>query len=190
MVRHGAVLLLERPGSGIVVPLYAAVFNSKAERDGVLAAAKDRETIEFWGRLVLALRPAQLEPILAALAAKARKAAQAEAEARRQRAQAHRTIQLFIRDRKQGFYLELTRMSDTIPAWSIRFAGRAERDRLCDWLRWQKFRFAAFLAFAAEHGDHALERHLVDAMFATEARLKKEGRAASGLRPLRMWRGE
>ncbi|CAM3248998.1 hypothetical protein SPAN111604_13060 [Sphingomonas antarctica] len=70
------------------------------------------------------------------------------------------------------------------------FDGRSERDRMCDWLRWQKPLFREYLAYAAANGDHALEKRLVDEMFETEARLKKEGRVAGGLRPLRMWRGE
>jgi len=65
-----------------------------------------------------------------------------------------------------------------------------ERDRLCDWLRWQKTRFLGFLDHATEHGAESLSRMLVDEMFATERRVKKEGRGAGGMRPLRMWRGD
>ena len=50
--------------------------------------------------------------------------------------------------------------------------------------------FFAFLDHAAEHGDESLARMLVDEMFATERRVKKEGRGAGGMRPLRMWRGD
>ena len=56
-------------------------------------------------------------------------------------------------------------------------------------MRWQKPRFEAFLGHAAEHGGEALTRLLIDEMFETERRIKKDGRGAGGMRPLRMWRG-
>lgn len=65
-----------------------------------------------------------------------------------------------------------------------------ERDRLCDFVRWQKARFGAFLNHAAELGGEALTRMLIDEMFETEARIEKERRGAGGMRPLRMWRGD
>ena len=67
---------------------------------------------------------------------------------------------------------------------------KEKRARLCDWLRWQKERFLEFLDYAAEHGGEALTRMFIDEMFVTERRVKKEGRGAGGMRPLRMWRGD
>ena len=95
-----------------------------------------------------------------------------------------------MRKARQERESELQRKSDSHAEWSVRFDRSSERDRLCDWLRWQKPRFGAFLEHAAEHGTEALTRKLVDEMFETERRIKKEGRGAGGLRPLRMWRGD
>lgn len=76
----------------------------------------------------------------------------------------------------------------SVSAWT--YDRAIERDRLCDWLRWQKDRFLGFLDYAATHGSEALSRMLIDEMFLVERRVKKEGRGAGGMRPLRMWRGD
>lgn len=192
--KHGVALLFERPGTNSTVRIWSSVFGSRAECTAILAVAKEQaDRLEFWGRLVLSLGPAPLDQIIAVIACKARKArkeAIEDAERRRKKAAARRVIHLYIRERKGRFYLDLERASDNAPGWSIRFDGRSERDRMCDWLRWQKANFGEYLAYAAANGDHALEKRLVDEMFETEARLRKEGRVAGGLRPLRMWRGE
>jgi hypothetical protein len=189
--KHGVALLFERPGTNTTVRIWSGVFDSRAECTAILVAAKEQaDRLEFWGRLVLTLGAAPLDPIIAMIACKARKEAIEDADRRRKKAAARRVIHLYIRERKGRFYLDLERASDNAPEWSIRFDGRSERDRMCDWLRWQKPHFREYLAYAAANGDHALEKRLVDEMFETEARLKKEGRVAGGLRPLRMWRGE
>jgi hypothetical protein len=189
--KHGVALLFERPGTNSAVRIWSCVFGSRAECAAILAAAKEQaDRLGFWGRLVLAFGAAPLDQIIAAIAGKARKEAREDAERRRKKAAARSVINLYIRERKGRFYLDLERASDNSPEWSIRFDGRSERDRMCDWLRWQKAHFREYLAYAAANGDHALEKRLVDEMFETEARLKKEGRVAGGLRPLRMWRGE
>lgn len=190
-VKHGAMLLFERPGTTTAVVLWSSLFESRVERDAIIAAAKEQPArLEFWGRLVLALGREPLDPIIEAIAAKARAEAIEDAERRREKAAARRQINLYMRERKGRFYLDLERASENSPEWSIRFDGRSERDRMCDWLRWQKAHFRDYLVYAAENGDHALEKRLIDEMFETEVRLKKEGRVAGGLRPLRMWRGE
>ena len=102
----------------------------------------------------------------------------------------HHIINLYARNAKRGYKLELERKRVGDPEWSVRYDRASERDRLCDWLRWQKPRFGAFLDHAARHGPEALTRLLIDEMFETERRIKKEGRGAGGLRPLRMWRGD
>lgn len=189
--KHGVALLFERPGTNATVRIWSGVFGSRAECAAILVAAKEQaDRLEFWGRIVLTLGAAPLDAIIAVIACKARKEASEDAERRRKKAVARRVIHLYTRERNGRFYLDLERDSDNSPEWSIRFDGRSERDRMCDWLRWQKPHFSEYLAYAAVNGDHALEKRLVDEMFETESRLKKEGRVATGLRPLRMWRGE
>ena len=112
------------------------------------------------------------------------------ADAEDQRRRDHQIINLYAPDTKRGYKLELQRKSDGGAEWSVRYDRAIERDRLCDWLRWQKVRFYEFLDHAAAHGTEALTRLLIDEMFETERRIKKEGRGAGGMRPLRMWRGD
>ncbi len=113
------------------------------------------------------------------------KTAEQAAEAARK----DRIVRLYVPKTKRGYALQLQRDSRATPDWQVVYDRQAERDRLCDWLRWQQSRFLDFLDAAANRGAETLTRMLLDEMFETQRRVKKEGRGAGGLRPLRMWRG-
>lgn len=134
--------------------------------------------------------PAAITAAVDRVVASARKTRRAQAEAEEKRQRDRNVINLHAPDTKRGYKLELKRKGESDADWSVRYDRASERDRLCDWLRWQGARFAKFLDHASEHGSEALTRMLIDEMFETERRVKKEGRGAGGVRPLRMWRGD
>jgi hypothetical protein len=186
-------LLVQPVGSQMApMPIWSRRFADDEERDTLLTAIdENRLDPVFLGRLIMVCGPAALDDAVNALvdAAAAKRAKELEAEA--QRARDYLTVNLYAREGKHGrHFLELRRKSSDDADWSVRYDRAIERDRLCDWMRWQKSRFLEFLDHAAEHGSEALARMLVDEMFVTERRVKKEGRGAGGSRPLRMWRGD
>lgn len=99
-------------------------------------------------------------------------------------------IRLYATEDTHGFYLELRRDSERKTEWKIAFRGRAERERMRDYLRWQQPRFGDYLRYAEEHGWEALSRLVIDEMFEVERWVKAEGKSAGGARPLRFWRGQ
>lgn len=144
----------------------------------------------YLGRLALSFGSDDLAGRAAAIDEESAEAAEAEAQRAAELERERLTVGCFVSERSGLFRLELRRASEERADWVIDFRGKAERKRLRDWLRWQGPRYLEFLEFAAEHGEPALERRLVDEMFETERRVKAAGRATAGLRPLRMWRGE
>lgn len=191
--RHVLELLAQPHGSHIApVSIWSRRFANDEQRDAVVTAVNEREVdIVFLGRLTMMFGSGAFDEVADALvaAAEARRAEKLEEEA--QRVRDHLTVNLYARASKHGRHvLELRRRSSDDAEWSVKYDRAIERDRLCDWMRWQASRFLAFLDHAAEHGSESLARMLVDEMFATERRVKKEGRGAGGMRPLRMWRGD
>ena len=178
-------------GTGGPRPLWTRHFGDLTDRDAVLkrfqAGSLD---LTFLGRVTMIFGPTAITAAVDRVVTSERKIRneQAEAEAKRQRDRD--VINLYAPDSQRGYKLELQRKSDGDAEWSVRYDRASERDRLCDWLRWQKSRFDEFLEYAAKHGSEALTRMFVDEMFETERRVKKQGRGAGGLRPLRMWRGD
>lgn len=166
---------------------FADLIDRDAVIDGFRSGALD---LLFLGRATMIFGPATIREAVDGAIDDARqdRLAWAEQEARRQRD--HNIIKLFARNTKHGYRLQLERRSESSAEWSVKYDRASERDRLCDWMRWQSERFASFLDHAAKHGSEALTRLLVDEMFETERRVKKEGRGAGGIRPLRMWRGD
>ena len=156
----------------------------------LVAVAVQKIDPAFLGRQALLLGTATLRGIIDAIVHAERERLAGQKEKDRERAEAHARISSYAPDKDGWFYLTLKRDSAGKPEWSIAFRGRAERERLRDWLRWQGDRFAEFLDYAAEHGAQALEKRLIDEMFETEKRVKSDRRSAGGTRPLRMWRGE
>lgn len=187
---HVMRLLTSATGVGGTGILWTRHFGDGADRDAVLerfhAGALD---ILFLGRVTMIFGPAAITAAVDRVVESARKIRKAQATAEAQRRRDHQHINLYAPDTKRGYKLELQRKSDSDAEWSVRYDRAIERDRLCDWLRWQKPRFADFLDHAAKHGSESLTRMLTDEMFEAERRIKKEGRSAGGMRPLRMWRG-
>ncbi len=72
----------------------------------------------------------------------------------------------------------------------MRFSEKWERERVLDWLRWQKSRFIEFRDLLAAEGSAAVERTIIAGMRETEANIKARGLSTGGRRPLRFWRGE
>lgn len=193
--QDGCVLdLLVQPHGSQTAPvvIWSRRFNDDAGRDSLLTAMSKREIdIGFLGRLTMIFGGAALDQMAHALVAAAAARREKEREKEARRARDHLTVSLYAREGKHGRHLlELQRRSSFNADWSVRYDRAVERDRLCDWLRWQKDRFLQFLDHAAEHGDESLARMLVNEMFVTERRVKKEGRGAGAARPLRMWRGD
>ncbi|WP_242154037.1 hypothetical protein [Sphingomonas sp. BAUL-RG-20F-R05-02] len=186
-------LLVDPPGSQMEpLTIWTRQFATDEDRDALLEGM-DEGRIDpiFLGRLTMTFGGAALDDLADGLTAAARARRLEEEKAEAQRAREHLVVDLYTREGKHGRHLlELQRMSCNKADWKVAYDRAIERDRLCDWLRWQKSRFLEFLDHAAQHGDEALARLLVDEMFATERRVKKEGRGAGGSRPLRMWRGD
>lgn len=114
--------------------------------------------------------------------------ARLEAEERRR---LHEQIGLFVLDPKNkrpGLALE--NGDENKPFFVMRFSEKWERERVLDWLRWQKPRFAEYRELVAAEGGVALERLIIAGMRETEADLKRRRLSSGGRRPLRFWRGE
>lgn len=171
--------------------LWTRHFGDLIDRDAVLDRfGTGTPDLIFMGRVTAIFGPATIDLAVDDIVNAAREARseQAETEARRRRDR--HIIHLYAPDTKRGYKLQLQRKGESYAEWSVRYDRAIERDRLCDWVRWQKPRFAEFLELAEKHGSEALTRLLTDEMFETERRIKKEGRGAGGMRPLRMWRGD
>ena len=171
--------------------LWTRKFKSDADVQAVFHAVSSGSVdLMFFGYLTLILGAADLDGIVDRIIKDARDERRAQAEDAAEYARGREIVELLTAQKRRGYALKLCRKSETVADWEVVYDRAAERDRLCDWLRWQRARFLQFLEFAAEHGDEALTRLLTDEMFETERRVKKQGRSAGGVRPLRMWRGE
>lgn len=152
--------------------------------------AEDPGFLCLMGRLAYFAGPQVLDGIFGEIANAVQQDWLRQEAQKREEEAARLAVHCYYRSLKNAHSLSLKRESDDKPSWEITFRGRAERERLADWLRWQKDRYLEFLEFAERNGARALENRLMNEMFETEARIKKAGRSAGGLRPLRMWRGE
>lgn len=186
------ILFLSPPGSRAApVAVWSRSFDTIDDRNAVLEATyKNDIDLGFLGRLTMLVGSDELDSAADQIVRDAWDARRAATERLLETARKHQIVNLFTRDTKRGYVLELQRKSRDAADWKVVYDRASERDRLCDWLRWQQPRYLAYLDQAAEHGDEALTRLLTDEMFQTEARIKKEGRGAGGMRPLRMWRGD
>ena len=171
--------------------LWTRKFESAPDVQAVFDAISSGSVdLMFFGHLTLILGAADLDGIVDRIVKDARDERRARAEEAAEYARERDTVELLKAQKRRGYALELCRKSETVADWEVVYDRAAERDRLCDWLRWQRARFLQFLEFAAEHGNEALTRLLTDEMFETERGVKKQGRGAGGVRPLRMWRGD
>lgn len=149
----------------------------------------------LWGRLAILFGEMALRSlILAAAEREAEEAALAAERARLEeedRTRRHRQIDLFILDEKRKRPgLSLQSGDERRPFFVMRFSEKWERERVLDWLRWERPRFAEFRDLCGSQGSVALERLIIAGMRETEARIKAAGLASGGRRPLRFWRGE
>ena len=186
-------LIAQPPGSRAApTAIWSRRFDTIDDRDTLLGAVKKgRLDPVFLGRLTMMFGSAALDELADRLIAAARLERAEEVEEVTKRARNHFIVNLYAREGNHGRHvLELQRKSSDKAEWSVTYDRAIERDRLCDWLRWQKDRFLGFLDHAAEHGGEALSRMLIDEMFVTERRVKKDGCGAGGMRTLRMWRGD
>ena len=171
--------------------LWTRKFESDPDVQAVFDAVSSGSVdLMFFSHLTLILGTADLDGIVDKIIKDARDQRRAQAEEAAEYAREREIVELFTAQKRRGHALKLCRKRETVADWEGVYDRAAERDRLCDWLRWQRARFLQFLEFAAEHGDEALTRRLTDEMFETERLVKKQGRGAGGVRPLRMWRGE
>ena len=188
-----SVSLMVSPPGGRMAPavIWSRAFDTAEDRQAFLEKAHSPRTdLAFLGRLTMIFGGAELDAWSDRLVLEARDARRRAEEEAADLASKHLLVTLYAPDTKRGHALELCRASRSTADWTVVYDRAAERDRLCDWLRWQKPRFLAFLDHAAAQGGEALTRMLTDEMFETERRVKQEGRGAGGNRPLRMWRGD
>lgn len=185
-------LLVSPPGSRMEpVVLWSHEFEAIGDRHAFLESIhSDAVDLTFLGRLTMIFGRVEMDRIANKIVTDAKNARHAAAEKAAAEARDHKIVNLFKRDTKRGYVLELQRESRATADWKVVYDRASERDRLCDWLRWQKPRFLEFLDHAVKHGDEALIRRVTDEMFEVERRVKKEGLGAGGMRPLRMWRGD
>lgn len=149
----------------------------------------------LWGRMAVRLGGDTLSSIVVdgARAAEAERLEKAhmQREEERERRRLAREITLYYYDPKgKPPALGLQRGTQDKPFWKMRFTEKWERDRVVDWLRWQRERFDEFAEYHAEHGDLELERFVLAGMREGEREAKVKKVSSSGRRPLRFWRGE
>jgi len=185
-------LLVSPPGSrSDPIAIWSRSFDTIDDRNAVLEASYTGDIdLGFLGRLTMLAGGNELDRVTDQTVLDARDARRAAAERAAENVRKHQIVQLYAPDTKRGHALELRRESRNTADWKVVYNRASERDRLCDWLRWQQPQFLGFLDYAADHGDEALTRLMLDEMFEAERRIKKEGRSAGGVRPLRMWRGD
>lgn len=184
-----AMLVVHRNNPDCGRVLWTRDFDEAADCEAVIErfGTGDLDLV-FYARVTMIFSPATIDAAVDQTVAEAGTQRLERAEAEAQRRRDAKIIDLRTSKTKSGYQLGLQRKSVRDPEWTVVFERASERDRLCDWMKWQKPRFAAFLEYACEHGSEALSRMLIDEMFATERRVKNEGRSAGGSRPLRMWR--
>lgn len=172
--------------------LWSCCFKIAENRNAVLSRIESGALDPiFLGRLAMIFGSETIDQLVGEILAEIRREQVEAINQANEKARQHKRVGLYSRETKHGRHtLELERDSRSSPDWRVSYDRASERDRLCDWMRWQKPRFLEFLDYAAEHGSEALTRLLIDEMFETERRVKKEGRGAGGMRPLRMWRGD
>lgn len=181
------------PGSsGSPDTLWRRQFNAAGDREAVLEKVRDKKLdLVFLGRLTMIFGSDGMDATVDEIVSTDRTKRKADEKEAAEQAQKHLIVNLYAPEGKNGRHvLELERESRNKADWKVTYDRAVERDRMCDWMRWQRERFLGFLDYAAEHGDEALARLLTNEMFETERRVKKDGRGAGGMRPLRMWRGD
>lgn len=191
----GCVHLLKMMSDGVPATVWRR-FAGEAETRDIYYWIHDRpDQWHYWGRLVILFGDHALDSVLVQewqLEAEIL-AAQVETERLEQedRYRRHQKIDLFILDgRNERPGLSLRSGDQKKPFFVMRFSEKWERERILDWLRWQKPSFIELRDLHEANGAVALERAIIAGMRATEDEVKATGKAAGGRRPLRFWRGE
>jgi len=153
------------------------------------------EEWDLWGRVATLFGDSALHTIIVEAAEREAETAAIEAEEARlkeeERRLLSRKVELYILDpkaKRPGLSLESGH--ETKPFFVMRFSEKWERERVLDWLRWQKDRYLDFRDLCEAEGQLALERLIIAGMRETEAQMKAQRRTSGGRRPLRFWRGE
>ena len=171
-------------------PIWTRKFRDGDDIAAIIDAVNNEQLdVVFLGHLTLNFGASETNCVIQRIINDAHAHRLAEDKAAAETAKKYQIIELFTYQKNSGFFLGLQRKSCSDPEWYIRFNRASERDRLCDWLKWQKPHFKEFLDYAAKSGGEALSNRVIAEMFDTERWIKKEGRGAGGTRPLRMWRG-
>ena len=149
----------------------------------------------LWGRIAILFGEDALRPMIVAAAGQEADRAVRDAEKSRAAKEAtvrrHGQVGLFILDAKgERAGLSLKSGDENSSFFVMRFSEKWERERVLDWLRWQKDFFVGFRDLHNTGGSVALERVIIAGMRETEARVKAQGLSSGGRRPLRFWRGE
>lgn len=137
-------LLAQPPGSRAApTVIWSRRFDTIDDRDTLLGGVKKgRLDPVFLGRLTMMFGSATLDELADRLIAAARIERAEEQEKAAKRARNHFIVNLYAHEGKHGRHvLELQRKSSDKADWSVTYDRAIERDRLCDWLRWQKGRF-------------------------------------------------
>jgi hypothetical protein len=149
----------------------------------------------LWGRLALGFGTGALHALVVDEASRDARARAAEAAMARdeeeERLLEAMEINLYILDKRggrPGLYLQSRDQAE--PFWTTRFSERWERERVLDWMRWQKAHFVEWRDYVVREGTMAFEQLIMAGMRETEQSIKARGLAARGNRPLRFWRGE
>ena len=176
-------------------PVWSTAFSSEEAARGVLDWMGDRPADwTWWGRIATGLGPALLDDCIIQVATRALADAAAKAKRKREEAEEKarkaREIELYYFDPKGKQPALGFQRGDGDTVFKMHFREKWERERVMDWLRWQRERFAEFVAHAGEHGGLSLERVILAGMRDAERDLRRRGIATSGRRPLRVWRGE
>lgn len=196
---EGSVLLLAAPQTGErdcsrreVWRSYVGIERVRSVYEWMSARS---EEWDLWGRVATLFGDTALHAIVVEAAEREAEAAALEAENARlkeeERLLLSRKVELYILDAKgkrPGISLESGH--ETKPFFVMRFSEKWERERVLDWLRWQKDRYLDFRDLCEAEGQLALERVIIAGMRETEAQMKAQRRTSGGRRPLRFWRGE
>jgi hypothetical protein len=147
---------------------------------------------EITARMAFQFPEARAERLRMLLELRAKKRREREKRERKEqeRREREKVIELYLCEEEGQFGLEFMRGGHQKGFFKIWFRERWERERLRDWLRAHRHRFTEFATFHEERGGPALERMLLREMLDTEKRLKAQGLAVGGRRPLRFYRGE
>ena len=196
---EGSSVLLVRPtpqngAAGVIAVWHSYVGSDRARLVFDWMSARPDQWA-LWSRLSCLFGEHSVRAIVVDGAERDAEVAAADEEVARleeeERRRLHEDVDLFVLDPKnQRPGVSLESGDEDKPFFVMRFSEKWERERVLDWLRWQKPRFREFRDLVAVEGAVALERLIIAGMRETERDAKRRGLGSGGRRPLRFWRGE